>query len=120
MGQRTLRRHRAMINAERLQFGPAWMDEDRCFPGKGGGPLGATTLRTALVNALHSAGLPPARIHDLRHSAATNVLANGGSLLDAQELLGHSSATLTATTYAHVLDSQRRATADRIEKMMRG
>jgi integrase len=115
-----LREHRALINAERLRLGSAWADEGRCFPGDGGGPLGATTLRGVLANALDRAGLPSARIHDLRHSAASNVLADGGSLLDAQELLGHSSATLTANTYAHIMDSQRRATADRIEKMMGG
>ena len=115
-----LRQHRALINAERLQLGPHWTDEGRVFPGQAGGPLGATTIRTALTGALERAGLPYIRIHDLRHSAATMLLADGGSLLDAQELLGHSTMTLTANTYAHVLDAQRKATADRIDRMIRG
>jgi integrase len=43
------------------------------------------------------------------------LLAAGGTLREAQELLGHSSYALTADTYAHLLDDQRKATADRIE-----
>jgi len=44
------------------------------------------------------------------------LLAAGGSLREVQEMLGHSSYALTADVYAHVLDDQRRATADRIEQ----
>ncbi len=51
---------------------------------------------------------------DLRHSAISMLLAAGGTLREAQELVGHSSFALTADTYAHLLDDQRKATADRI------
>ncbi|MSQ41922.1 MAG: hypothetical protein EXR65_02665 [Dehalococcoidia bacterium] len=44
------------------------------------------------------------------------LLAAGGSLRDAQEMLGHSSYTLTADLYVHVLAAQRQATADRIDQ----
>ena len=115
-----LRRHRAVIYTERLQLGPHWANEGRVFPGKNGGPLGATTIRKALTVALNGAGLPYVRIHDLRHSAASMLLTDGGSLLDAQELLGHSTIALTANTYAHIVDAQRRATADRIDRLIQG
>ena len=55
------------------------------------------------------------RVHDLRHSAVSVLLAAGGTLREAQEPLGHSSYALTADTYSHLVDDQRRATADRIE-----
>ncbi|MEW1774609.1 tyrosine-type recombinase/integrase [Streptomyces sp. NPDC086777] len=42
-------------------------------------------------------GLPPIRLHDLRHGAAT--LAHAADLKDIQEMLGHSSVTTTADTY---------------------
>ncbi|MEU7181326.1 MULTISPECIES: tyrosine-type recombinase/integrase [Streptomyces] len=42
-------------------------------------------------------GLPPVRLHDLRHSAATRAHAAGASLKDIQEMLGHSSITITQT-----------------------
>lgn len=45
------------------------------------------------------------RIHDLRHTAATLWLASGVDLKTVQAWLGHSSAKLTADTYAHYLGS---------------
>jgi len=114
-----LRQHRARVQAERLQVGPIWEDEDRVFPNQRGGPLGATTIRKALNRATDRAGLPHLRVHDLRHSAATMLAAAGGSLSAAQELLGHATQSLTADLYAHVLDEQRRETAERIDFAMR-
>ena len=110
-----LRRHRSAQAEARLRIGPAWRDEDRVFPGVDGGPLGGTTIRKAFRAALEKAGLPEVRVHDLRHSAISMLLAAGGTLREAQELVGHSSYALTADTYAHLLDDQRKATADRIE-----
>lgn len=42
------------------------------------------------------------RFHDLRHSCASLLLANGVSLKQIQEWLGHSSFKITADTYAHL------------------
>ena len=110
-----LRAHHTTIAAERLRLGHVWRNEDRVFPGEGGGPVGQTTIRKALDAALERAGLPHVRVHDLRHSAATALLAVGGSLRDVQEMLGHTSFAFTADRYAHVLEDQRRATAARID-----
>ena len=113
-----LRKQSANVAEERLRFGQAWQDESRVFPGEGGGPVSEHAIRLALGRALTRAGLTHIRVHDLRHMAATALLRAGGSLRDAQELLGHSSYSLTADTHAHVLDDQRKATAGRIEQAM--
>jgi hypothetical protein len=47
--------------------------------------------------------VPPIRLHDLRHGAATLALAAGVELKVVQEMLGHSSIVLTADTYTSVL-----------------
>ena len=47
------------------------------------------------------AGIDPIRAHRLRHTAAMGVLAAGGSLTEAQELLGHARA-VTTMSYAKV------------------
>ena len=45
--------------------------------------------------------------HDLRHTFASQVLLNGGSLKDVQELLGHKSMTMTLR-YAHLTQESKR------------
>jgi hypothetical protein len=48
-------------------------------------------------------GLPPVRLHDLRHGTASLALAAGADLKTVQALLGHTSIVLTADTYTSVL-----------------
>jgi len=47
-------------------------------------------------------GFSRMRFHDLRHSCASLLLANGVSLKQIQEWLGHSDFAVTANTYAHL------------------
>ena len=113
-----LRKQSASVAEERLRLGGAWQDDGRVFPGEGGGPVSEHAIRLALGRSLARAGVKHHRIHDLRHTAATALLRAGGSLRDAQEMLGHASYSLTADTYAYVLDDQRKAIAGRIEQAM--
>ncbi|MHA5054641.1 tyrosine-type recombinase/integrase [Streptomyces sp. SD15] len=57
-------------------------------------------------------GLPPIRLHDLRHGAATLAHAAGADLKDIQEMLGHSSITITADTYTSLLPETDLAIAE--------
>ena len=47
---------------------------------------------------LAEADLPPVRLHDLRHGAATLALAGGANLKVVSEMLGHSTIAITADT----------------------
>ena len=62
--------------------------------------------------------LPPIRLHDLRHGAATIALASRTALKVIQQMLGHSSLVTTADTYTSVLPEAAhraaQATADMI------
>jgi site-specific recombinase XerD len=61
---------------------------------------------------LHDAGLPPARLHDLRHSFATMLLELGESPKTLQTLLGHSRISITLDIYSHVsLETEAKAVA---------
>jgi integrase len=72
---------------------------------------------------IEAADLPPIRLHDLRHGAATLALASGADLKVVQEMLGHSSITITADTYTSVLPEVARvaaqAVADIVPRRMR-
>jgi integrase len=61
------------------------------------------------LDLLRQNELPHIRFHDLRHSCASLLIAQGFSLKDVQEWLGHADITLTANTYAH-LDMKRKQT----------
>jgi site-specific recombinase XerD len=57
-------------------------------------------------------GRPDCKIHDLRHSRASQLARNGASLPMIGALLGHSSPMLTAR-YSHLVDSDLRALVER-------
>ena len=59
-------------------------------------------LTSAFPKFLEDHGLRRMRFHDLRHSCASLLLANGVPLKHIQEWLGHSDFTTTANIYAHL------------------
>lgn len=58
--------------------------------------------------------LPPIRLHDLRHGAASLSLAAGNDLKHVQEMLGHASVSFTADYYVSLYPSTRHEAAERI------
>ncbi|WP_136314458.1 tyrosine-type recombinase/integrase [Actinomyces procaprae] len=58
------------------------------------------------------------RIHDLRHTAASWMIAAGLDLVTVQYMLGHESVTTTADLYGHLLPERRRAAADAMATML--
>ena len=56
-------------------------------------------------------GLPPIRLHDLRHSVASILLARGVHPKVVSEMLGHATIALTLDTYSHVIPSLQQEAA---------
>jgi integrase len=98
----------------RLQAGTSWEDHDLVFCTKRGKLLDPTYMLVTFKKLLQNVGLPRMRFHDLRHSAATLLLAMGVHVKVVQELLGHSNITMTLNTYSHVLPSMQQ---DAMSKM---
>lgn len=71
------------------------------------------TFHTTIGNST----LPAIRLHDLRHSVASNLLSGGFSVVQVQEWLGHSSAATTLTFYAHVDKTSKMSIAERLDKI---
>ncbi|MBS6071721.1 MAG: site-specific integrase [Actinomyces urogenitalis] len=59
------------------------------------------------------------RIHDLRHTAASWMIAAGLDLVTVQYMLGHESVTTTADLYGHLLPERRKAAADAMSAMLK-
>lgn len=69
---------------------------------------------------LRAAGLPPQRFHDLRHGAASFMLAAGVPLKVVQEVLGHANIAITADTYAHVMPELQREATESVGRLLWG
>jgi integrase len=102
LAQQALEKHRKKQVKARLEA-RVWENRDLVFCDSRGGYIVFTTLYRAFYQALERAGLPPMRIHDLRHSAATLLLALKVSIKVIQAILGHSSLLMTLGLYGHLL-----------------
>jgi integrase len=65
--------------------------------------------------ALKAAGIPQIRFHDLRHTYASLLLAQGENIKYVQNQLGHSSPTVTLNVYAHLMKKENQEAACRLE-----
>lgn len=97
-----LRDHRRAQLAERMASGPAYVDSGLVFTREDGSPLDPSYVTRHFARLVARAGLPPIRLHDLRHTSASVGLAAGESMKEISDRLGHSSITITADTYTHV------------------
>ena len=96
---------------------------ERCKHGSAGGcrkrAVRDTTRRYLLAgqrDKRHLAGILPY----LRHSAATILLGMGVHPKIVQELLGHSTISMTMDIYSHVLPSMQQETMDKLDDLFKG
>ena len=97
-----LRAQRVRQLEERLVAGSRWRDGGFVFASTIGTPLEPSNVSARLHKLLAEAGLPRQRFHDLRHCAASLLLAGGVAPRTIMGILGHSQIGLTMNTYAHL------------------
>ena len=115
-----LRKHRTRQLQERLVAGQRWNDYGLVFTTEGGAPLDGCNVNRTFKAILRGAGLPAIRYHDLRHTAATLLLAQGVDPRTIMETLGHSQISLTLNTYAHVVPALQREAAAKMDDILDG
>ncbi|MGE3992295.1 site-specific integrase [Pseudorhodoplanes sp.] len=114
-----LRRHRLQQAEDLLRLGIRQTDETHVCLREDGSPWPPRLLTHSFVRLIKSSGLPRIRLHDLRHSHATHLLATGVHPKVVQERLGHASIQLTLDTYSHVMPSMQDDAAATIDAAMR-
>jgi integrase len=112
-----LRRHRLKQVERRLALGPAWEDTGYVFSNEIGVPLHVNALDLRFRRLIGAAGVPKIRFHDLRHTSATLMLANGEHPKVVQERLGHADIAMTMR-YLHVSMGMQRDAADRLDALL--
>jgi integrase len=103
-----LHRHRVRQLEEQLLAGKRWQEHDLVFASSVGTPIQPRNLLRAFHQLLAHAGLPRMRFHDLRHSCATLLAAQGVPPRVAMEILGHANISTTMNIYTQVLDDSTR------------
>ena len=98
-----LRAHRIEQAKQRLSLGPAYQDNDLICPREEGSPWPPDMLSTAFAALVRRSDLSHVRLHDLRHTHATQLLKQGVHPKIVSERLGHSNIGITLDTYSHVL-----------------
>jgi len=116
----SLRTHRIRQREERLVAGSLWEEGDLLFSTALGRPLDARNVVRQFKRHLQRAGLPDIRFHDLRHSCATLLLAQGVPARAVMDTLGHSQISLTLGTYSHVTAELQGQVADTMDRALGG
>jgi integrase len=114
-----LRRHRAKQAEGLLQLGIRLTDDHHVVAREDGQPLQPRSLSQAFRKFIKARNLPRIRLHDLRHSHATHMLASGVHPKIAQERLGHSSVSVTIDLYSHVLPGMQAEAVNRVDASFR-
>lgn len=109
-----LRAHHRDQAKERLLVGSAFDDQDLVFCHPGGSPLRPEQVSRWFSSLARRAGVPPVRLHDLRHLHATLALSAGVAPRVLADRLGHSSTAMTTDIYQHVLPDLDRDAAGRV------
>jgi integrase len=115
-----IRAQRMGQREQRLLAGSGWRETGFIFTSRTGTPLDPWGVIKAFKRLLQAAGLPNIRFHDLRHTAATFLLAQGVDPRTIMETLGHSQISLTLNTYSHVLPSLQRDAAEKMNRLLVG
>jgi integrase len=97
-----LRSLRTQQSAERLAFGESYPDTGLVAVAVDGTPFRPETYSKAFARHCTAARVPPIRLHDTRHTAATRMLDSGTTVSAAAKWLGHDPA-MTLRVYGHVL-----------------
>ena len=100
--------------ANRHLFKREYNDSPYIFKWPDGSPYTPNFISHKFSKLLEQYNLPHIRFHELRHSCASLLIAQGFGLKDVQEWLGHADITLTANTYSHLDIARKRSIAESI------
>lgn len=83
-----------------------------------GRPITPSGLDQAWRRAVHAAGMPPITLHGCRHTCGAAAVRAGVAMRVLQDIMGHSSDTVTSRIYAHVDQCAQRTALDSITGLM--
>ncbi len=113
-----LEKHKEQQEKERVAAGSLWRDSPCVFTTPIGTPVDPRSDYREFKKLLGKAGVSHVRLHDLRHTAAGLLLAQGVPARVVMEILGHSQIALTMNPYSHVAPEVSREAAERMARAL--
>jgi integrase-like protein len=113
-----LRAHRSRQSRQYARTGQAWRETGHVFIRPDGQPYHPNYFTHRLQYLIKRGGLPPVRLHDLRHGAASLAHAAGADLKTIQDQLGHASVVVTADAYTTVPRTAQRKAAEATARLI--
>ncbi|MDI3402599.1 site-specific integrase [Streptomyces cavernicola] len=113
-----LREHKASQDKDRKKWGAAWQDTGKVFTRENGSWLHPETASETFRSILATTDLPPIKLRDLRHVAATLTHGGGGDIHTVKETLRHSTIALTSDTYTSLLPEVDREIAEKAASLI--
>jgi integrase len=104
--------HKLGQDTEREALGEAYADHGLVFCREDGTPLYGDEVTKRFGELCDQAGVRRVRVHDLRHGRASLLLAAGVDIAVVSKILGHGSISITADSYAHLLQGVGKAAAE--------
>lgn len=115
-----LRGHYERQQIEGQIAGQGWNSLGLVFCSTKGTPIDPRNFKRSLDAALKRADLHHIRIHDMRHTAASLMIAQKVEPKLVSETLGHTRIGTTYDIYGHLFEPMRREAADKMDEILRG
>ena len=114
------RQHRLRQAEAQMAAGGLWQDHGLIFASEVGTPMDPDNFSHSFARLCERAGLGHWHPHELRHSGASLMLAQGTPLHVVSDVLGHASIAITKDVYGHLLEGDKRAAAESMSRALFG
>ncbi|MBQ1412938.1 MAG: site-specific integrase [Clostridia bacterium] len=113
-----LQKHKQAQDENRQLLGSRYHHSDFVCTWPDGKLISPNYLTKTYHKMIANSDLPQVRFHDLRHSTASNLLAQGFSIAQVAEWLGHSTASTTLNFYSHVDKTSKMEIGNALDKLI--
>lgn len=115
--QEVLEQHRRRQQAEREFLGDAWPDTGLVFASEVGTPIHPRNFERTWYAAQQAAGVPKARLHDLRHLHVSLMIKHGADPAQVAKRVGDT-LPVVLSVYTHLFEEQRKASAVSLKELL--
>lgn len=111
-----IRRQHDLQEERKAVMGNYYIESDYLCTWPNGQVISPNYLTKTFHSIVSKSTLPQVRLHDLRHSAATNLLEMGFNVAQVAEWLGHESPNTTLKIYSHAIKTSKESMANALKK----